>query len=154
MYLSKETCVYHFTSLRKELYISEFGHSKNWNKFRVSPYSRNVFIIDFVVDGGYNFCDTYIEKGHGCFITQKKVHSMEGSIRECYWIGFDGNAAVKLMESIGFSRDDHGVFEIRALPYVTKVLKTAFVECSKEQNEEIALSALMSILPFITVEKV
>ena len=153
MYLEKKTHVHHFTSLREELYISEFGHMKWKGKSKVNPYMRNVYFFQFAVKGEVDFCNTPVKCGQGFIVSKQKVHSMSfaDTDQEQFWIGFDGKMAGKIVEKTGLDPEKHGVFNIKNFQYAEKILKNAFEECGKENNEEIALSAFFSLLPFITV---
>lgn len=152
MYLEKATHVHHFTSLRKEIYISEFGHMKWDGKRHVSPYMRNVYFFQFTVNGEASFCNTPVKKEQGFMIARQKVHSIRfpDMPQEQFWIGFDGEMAEKIIKRTGLNPKKHGVFDVKNFEYAEKILRNAFEECGKENSEEIALSAFFSLLPFIS----
>lgn len=154
MFLENPNHVYHFTSLKKDLYISEFGHMKWKGKRKVIPYMRNIYIIQFNLKSEADFCNTPVKAGQGFLISKQKVHSMNfsDSLHEQFWIGFDGENAEEFIKKIGLDPENHGIFNFKYTEYTEKIFKTAFEECGKENSEEIALSAFLSLVPFISAD--
>lgn len=145
--------VYHITSVRKNLYVTEIGRKKNQETDSVKPYMRNVYIFHFVLEGTLRFCNTEVHAGQGFLASKQNVHSMYmPGAHEVFWIAFDGEQADAFLKLIGFMPDRHAVFDITDLPMVKKILSDAFETYPQKEKEEIVMSALFASIPFLSVK--
>lgn len=150
-----EQKVYHITSARSDLYVTEIGCRTGTKPTVVKPYMRNVYILHFVLRGKVDFCDTVVETGQGFLASKQNVHSMywHGGEHDVCWIAFDGEQAENVLKMSGFETDAHGVYDIRNMPYVENVLHNALEMYRAEKGDDVALSTLLACLPFISVKK-
>ena len=153
--MQEEQKLYHITSARSDLYVTEIGRRTGTKPYVVKPYMRNVNILHFVLHGKVDFCDTTVETGQSFLATKQNVYSLQmyGENYEICWIAFDGEKATQVLQALGLNSDDHAVFDIRNVAYTENVLHNALETYRTEKGDDVALSALLACLPFVSAKK-
>ena len=89
--------------------LYQFGYERKVEKSVFGPYSRDFYLIHFVVDGKGFFNDgnkKYDLKKGDIFLIKPGVKTTYGatnnSFTEYYWIGFNGLKAKELVKAMGF----------------------------------------------------
>lgn len=139
------------------MFVTEFGHSMHRCSKSVGPWSREIYILHFVVRGYCDFSGFRAEEGQAFFISREHLHAFTISDDyEHYWIGFMGNSVKKLFSAFSLTSDSHQLFFVEN-PAFAKALFSLTEE--KLQNSEadspesFVLSLLTAMLPLLTREK-
>ena len=140
----------HFFSTDKPIFPVEFGHSSYEMPRKVGPWSREMYILHFVVRGYSDFSGLIAREGDAFFISKERLHTFTTSPDyEHYWIGFDGEEIDALFRSLGLEYNSHQVFRVENFDFA----KTLFLETRKRMDNEktenasaLVLSTLLSVL--------
>ena len=104
----------HFFFRESELYVIEFGHSVLDKRVTVGPWSREMYILHYVVKGNCDFSGTEVSAGNAFFVSKGKYHTFTTSPDyEHYWIGFSGSGIKQLFCGMGLSHDQNQIFEVK-----------------------------------------
>lgn len=139
------------------LFVTEFGYSSHKSSKTVGPWSREIYILHYVVRGECAFSGFTVSAGQSFLIAKGLRHGFVTSDEyEHFWIGFNGNAAEKVFEVFGLDIRLHQLL----FPDDGKFAETLFynvLERLKNGKEEIldtvVCSVLMSMLPLLKKEK-
>ena len=147
----------HFFNTDKPIFVTEFGHSKYEQSRKVGPWSREMYILHFVARGYSDFSGFSAAEGEAFLISKERLHSFTTSTDyEHYWIGFDGEAVDAVFRSFGLEYTSHRLFFVENADFAKTLLvsTTQMLERGVAENEEsLALSALMSLLSLLKTEK-
>jgi len=143
----------HFFQSDRRLFVSEFGHSEHTESKTVGPWSREMYILHVVIRGNVAFSGFNAEEGQAFLIAKEHLHSFTiGENYEHYWIGFDGEDVVKLLEGFRIGHDSHQLFFIENFDYAKILLSQAYERFASKDikgTEALARSVLFSVLPLL-----
>ena len=148
--------VKHFFPAENSLFVSEFGHSIQSRSKTVGPWSRDIYILHFIIKGYANFSGFKAEAGQAFLIAKAQLHTFTISDDyEHYWIGFDGEKIQNLFENFCIPNDRHQLFFV-SNPHFAKELflsvEKQLYQNGAEHNESLVLSLLSSMLPLLKIE--
>lgn len=151
MYLENPTEIHFYNNDRRDLYITEFGHSCRQSPKTVGPWIRDVYLLHIVVRGVCHFCDFDVEPGEAFLISKGNVHSFfVGQGYEHFWIGFDGTKAATLAALFDLNLNNHQHMKLRETPVDLTELYRKLFECGRAPGSENAvISLLMQTLSMI-----
>jgi len=146
----------YFVGKRNELFVTEFGYSKRNSAKRAGPSTREFYVLHLEVDGDCELEELDIRRGEAFLLSKNSVHSfraLENSAR--YWICFGGTRAEELLSIFDIPIDTHVHFSVSDPEELSSELSRLFrLACEYENSdagEAYAISALMSILPRLSV---
>ena len=146
-----------FFSQSKDMFITEFGHSAYKTVKKVGPWSRDMYILHFIVKGSCEFSGFDAKEGQAFLISKGGRHSFAViPDYEHYWIGFDGEKVKDLFEMLQLEHQSHQLFFIKDFDFAQKLLDATFQKIGQngaEDSEPIALSSLMALLPLLTKQE-
>ena len=146
-----------FFPAERELYVTEFGHSRLEQKRTVGPRTREQYILHFVVRGYSDFSGFRAEAGEAFLISRGMCHSFTTSEEyEQYWIGFGGSAAERIFASFGLSVEPHQLFRVEHADFAEELFADArgvlkFKDA--ESSEAVAVSVLLALLPQLSASQ-
>lgn len=151
MYLENPTEIHFYNSCRRDLYITEFGHSRRRSDKIVGPWIRDVYLLHIVIKGVCHFCDFEVEPGEVFLISKGNVHSFfveQGY--EHFWIGFDGTKAATLAALFDLNLNQHQRMKLLKTSLNLPVLYRDLFEHGQEPDSERAvISLLMQTLALV-----
>lgn len=143
----------HFFSQDTDFFVTEFGHSELKSSKTVGPWSREIYILHFVVKGYCDFSGFRVEEGQAFFISKRLVHSFTVSDNyEHYWIGFSGNCIKYIFEKFNLKITPHQLFYVENPDFAETLFSEAKSKFSQDDiatPHSIALSVLMAMLPML-----
>lgn len=151
------TFLKHFIQKDRHLYATEFGHSRHANPKTVGPWSREMYILHFVVRGYCDFSGFRAEAGQAFLIAKGQLHSFAISHDyEHYWIGIAGDAIEEIFASFQIRCHSHQLFFVENADYL-KGLFSATLETLRgpdpEAADSLVLSVFSAMLPLLQSEK-
>ncbi len=146
-----------FLSDAKGFYLTEFGHSVVSEPTFRGPWTRNIYILHFVVKGTCHFCEFDATEGEAFLIARGEYHSfsIDGDY-EHFWFGFSGDGADRLLRIFGFAPQRHLRLRVASFHEIKKKLYAGFAKCrglSSAEAERDACGLLLSLLPLLSDEK-
>lgn len=147
----------HFFDVDKPLFVTEFGSSSYNESKKVGPWSREMYILHFVVRGEAFFSGFTVQEGEAFLISKERLHSFTTSAEyEHYWIGFDGEAVATLFGAFKLENSTHQMFFVENINFI-KTLFSSTCEALKSENpdnaEALVLSTLLAIMPLLSTIK-
>lgn len=108
-------CFVNYEHMGGELRILEAGHSFPPAGLMIGPRIRELYIMHFILGGGGVFNGIPVSRGDGFLICPDKLHYFKLDTSDPWehcWIGFDGDNASRLLESVGLP-GQNGIFKYR-----------------------------------------
>ena len=143
-----------FISANKEIFVTEFGHSTHQAPKSVGPWTREIYILHFIVRGRCEFSGFCAEEGQAFLISKGMRHAFTVyPDYEHFWIGFGGEKVEETFRRFALSSAPHQLFYITDTDFSKtlfyKIFETLQGEAS-DAAESIVTAALMAMLPLLT----
>ena len=140
----------------KSLYACEFGHSVPEHVKKVGPWSREMYLLHFVVRGHVDFSGFRAEAGQAFLISKEQMHSFTVSEDyEHFWIGFDGDSVEKIFDGFHIDCRRHQLFCVEDADFLKGLFSHTLHILQSENNEcaeAVVLATLMGALPLLKKE--
>lgn len=139
-----------------KLFVTEFGHSIKKEKTAVGPWSREIYILHFVVKGTCEFSGFTANQGQAFLISQGLRHSFTVSEDyEHYWIGFNGYAVKELFAFFQLESAPHQLYFVENTEFAEILFSNTLKKLTADDAgtpESIVLSLLTAFLPLLKTE--
>jgi AraC-like DNA-binding protein len=137
----------------KDIFATEFGHSAHSAPKSVGPWSRDIYILHFVIRGRCEFSGFCAEEGQAFLISKGLRHAFTVLPEyEHFWIGFDGERVDEILCRFGLSGAPHQLFFVADADFAKTLFYKALAALRREDHEaseSIAKAALMAMLPLL-----
>lgn len=139
--------IIYFQKNDEAFYVSEWGHTKLLTSRVVGPYRFMDYLLHFNLKGTTQYIGETALEGQAFFIPKNTKYTFTTSDEyDHYWFAFSGSRAQSFLKYFGIDPDKGSIIDVGNSEFYSSYSEAAFLKCSETNSEEIAMSALFSLL--------
>lgn len=149
--MSYERQIRLFAGNNQQLFVSEAASSASDETMQIGPYIRNTFLLHIVTKGSYELPEFTATAGDAFLLCPDVIQRF--TVRAPfanYWIGFSGSEAANLLRTFGIPTNRHSLLHLSSSEDALDSMNRLFTRLSAPNADTLALSALLSLFPYLT----